>query len=82
MEWQPVRIAPVVQWDEAHPFKADHDFKGVGKVVRVRQIGIRLSGLGCESMAYEVHPDDVPSIADAPIPSGRCLVCEHQIQCD
>lgn len=88
MEWQPVRIAPVSEWDKAHPGgKAKYDFEAAGKIVRVRpcempaRLQAKFRRMGCNSeRSFVIHDEDAKRLSIDR--GGKTYACEHQIQAD
>lgn len=78
--WQPVRIAPI---RSPHPCDGEDAMENweaiIGQIVRVRPTPHRTST--CGSKAYEIHPDDLPSMTSVWV-DVSAYVCEHQILAD
>lgn len=88
-EWQPVRLAPVEQWNKYHPgAEADTDFHAAGKIIRVRPCGMPLwmrkayAIMGCDlKRTFLIHPEDAERL-NIHSAGTDTWVCEHQILAD
>lgn len=87
-EWQPVRIAPVAKWNEAHPNGDPQvDFHAVGKIVRVKESSMppfmrtAYIQMGCKGKTFLIHPADVTRLGLHSAGQNTWL-CEHQLEAD